>query len=72
MTHPWDIVPLAEAQVETAGSIMNRAFVDEPIGQYMYPDPQERHRLLRGTSALIRTAVTEGHRSPEGERSSGR
>src|SRR5688500_13544376 len=46
MEPDWKIVRLTEDQVETVGRLINRAFVDEPIGHFMCPDPRERNRLL--------------------------
>ncbi|MGH9971659.1 MAG: GNAT family N-acetyltransferase [Pyrinomonadaceae bacterium] len=39
------IVPLEESQVEAAGAAMARAFFDDHIMAYMFPDEDERRRL---------------------------
>lgn len=50
-----EIVPLAESQIEAAGAAMARAFFDDPISAYMFPDEDERRRLATWHfSAFIR------------------
>ena len=40
------IVPLREDMVEDAGAVIARAFQDEPLYEYVFPDPEERARVL--------------------------
>jgi ribosomal protein S18 acetylase RimI-like enzyme len=39
------VVPLEESQIEAAGAAMARAFFDDYITAYMFPDEDERRRL---------------------------
>ncbi len=39
------VVPLEESQIEAAGAAMARAFFDDAIMAYMFPDEAERRRL---------------------------
>jgi GNAT superfamily N-acetyltransferase len=39
------ITSLQESQIEAAGELMARAFFDDPVVVYMYPDENERKRL---------------------------
>jgi hypothetical protein len=61
MSRHWEIVRLTEEQAEAAGALIHRALVEEPIGRYMYPDPQERQRLLPLFTLWSRQGCLSGH-----------
>jgi GNAT superfamily N-acetyltransferase len=55
------IVSLLESQIDAAGELMARAFSDDPITVYMYPDEEERKHLTPWHfSAFIRYAFLFG------------
>lgn len=58
MQRQTEIVPLQESQIEAAGASMARAFFDDPIVAYMYPDETERGRL---TPWHFRTFIRYGY-----------
>lgn len=42
----WEVERLREGDVERAGEVLARAFVQDPLAVYMLPDPEARRRLL--------------------------
>jgi ribosomal protein S18 acetylase RimI-like enzyme len=49
------VVPLAGHQDEAAGDLLARAFADDPLVRYLFPDGSERGRLLHWYyTALVR------------------
>src|SRR5262245_28611167 len=60
MIDPWEIVRLTDEQAAAAGAVIHRALAEEPIGHYMYPDPQERQRLLPRFTLWCREACLYG------------
>jgi GNAT superfamily N-acetyltransferase len=43
---PIEISPLRDDQIEAASALLARAFHDDPPVAYMYPDPDDRSRLM--------------------------
>jgi ribosomal protein S18 acetylase RimI-like enzyme len=46
MGQPIDIAPLDRALLDTAGGTLARAFVDDPMFEWVFPDPASRARKL--------------------------
>lgn len=46
MDKETEIVRLPESQIQRAGEVMARAFYNDPLAVYMFPDPEQRARLL--------------------------
>ncbi len=56
-----EIIKLTESQIDLAGSAMARAFFDDPVSVYMFPDETERRRLAPWHfSTFIRYAYPSG------------
>jgi len=41
-----EVVLISESEIENAGAVLARAFLNDPFSQYMLPDEAERQRLL--------------------------
>jgi ribosomal protein S18 acetylase RimI-like enzyme len=40
------VMLIPESQISSAGMVLTEAFFDDPLNQYVFPDPEERRRVL--------------------------
>jgi len=59
-TRKWQVAPVRAADIETTGSLLGAAFVDDPVIAYYFPDNASRLRLC--TALLtVATSLTMKH-----------
>ena len=67
-TNTPDATHLKESQLDEAGKVLGRAFFDDPLTEYIFPDPDKRSRrnewFLR-TGAKYGQLYGEVHTTPE-------
>jgi ribosomal protein S18 acetylase RimI-like enzyme len=56
------VVALAPDQIEQAGDVLSRAFLNDPLNVYMLPDERDRRRLCPAHfAAFVRYGLLAGH-----------